>query len=109
MSHPGNDQIIDAMRDEMTEKLVEKELAKRLEDLKLTKVPNLTPDQIGRLNYLIDAYGRDQHSLGQLNMINKSDRGSAFYDLHAEYRQDSRDARTEITEIIEILISLAVS
>ena len=92
MSHPGNDQIIDAMRDEMED-----------------KVPNLTGTQIGRLVYLIDAYGRDQHSLGRLNMINKSDRGSAFYELRAEYRQDSKDTRNEITEFIEILISLAVS
>jgi len=44
-----------------------------------------------------------------LNMINKSDRGGAFYELRAECRQDSEDTRNEITEFIEILISLAVS
>jgi|TARA_R110002110_G_scaffold11795_7_gene56492 hypothetical protein len=82
MSHPGNDQIIDAMRD---------------------KMPNLTPDQIGRLVYLIDAYGRHQHTLGQLNMINTSDRSSAFDKLRVEYTQHSKDTREEITEIIEIL------
>jgi len=86
MSHPGNDQIIDAMRDEMEDKM-----------------PNLTPDQIGRLVYLIDAYGRDQHFLGQLNMINTSDRSSAFDELRVEYTQHSKDTRDEITEIIEIL------
>jgi len=86
MSHPGNDQIIDAMRDEMGDKM-----------------PNLTPDQIGRLVYLIDAYGRHQHTLGQLNMVNTSDRSSAFDELRVEYTQHSRDTRDEITEIIEIL------
>ena len=93
MSHPGNDQIIDAMRDEIED----------TPDItpKGSMMPNLTPDQIGRLVYLIDAYGRDQHFLGQLNMING--KNAPFDDLSVEYKQHSKDTRDEITEIIEIL------
>jgi hypothetical protein len=45
MSHPGNDQIIDAMRDEMED-----------------KVPNLTPDMAGLLRFIRHTAKTDRHT-----------------------------------------------
>ena len=65
--------------------------------------PKLNPAQIGRLIHLVDAYGRHQYLLGQLNMVNTSDRGSAFYELRTDYKKCAKDTKNEIGEIIEML------
>ena len=66
-------------------------------------MPKFTPSQIGRLVYLVDAYGRHQHTIGQLNMINLSDRASAFDEVRDEEKRHSKDTRDEISEFIELL------
>ena len=85
MSHPGNDQRGRGF-------------------IRNTITMAVTPDQIGRLVSLIDTYGRHQYTLGQLNMINKSDRSDPFYQIRSEEKQYSEEARGEITKFIDTLI-----
>lgn len=100
MSHSGNDQIIDAIRDEMEEEPVVKiashpyRFSTFEEDYKRGYLK-------GQLKNRIKSYGGHQYQRGQLNMINgKSDIFSKMWQKRKEQTKEDLD---EIFEIIKKL------